>query len=350
MFSDIYKGRNVFVTGHNGFKGSWLCLWLQEMGAQVTGLSLPPVTTPNHWDLLGNKIDKEILADIRDFQNLKQELETAQPEIVFHLAAQPLVRASYNDPLETWSTNVMGTANLLEACRSIPSIKAIVIVTTDKCYENRETDTRYTEDDKLGGYDPYSASKAGAELVTASYRQSFFSKDAAALVASARAGNVIGGGDWSADRLIPDLARAMTKNETLEIRSPQATRPWQHVLDALYGYLLLGQKLLEGKREFADAWNFGPDESGNRTVHDVLEILKKDWPQAAWTETKAAQPHEATLLQLNSDKARTKLTWQPVWNLDSALAETAKWYRAFIEDRKVISRAQLQEYMQGVKS
>ncbi len=344
QFADIYCGKRVLVNGHTGFKGSWLALWLHELGAEVTGIALPPETEPNHWDLLKLPIGDRHL-DIRDIGALRQVLYDAQPEIVFHLAAQPLVRRSYRDPLETWSTNVMGTANVLEACRQNSSVRAIVVITTDKCYENREWPWGYRENDRLGGHDPYSASKAGAELVAASYRSAFFNTDTAPLLATARAGNVIGGGDWSEDRLIPDLIRALEKHQSLEIRLPQATRPWQHVLESLSGYLLLGQKLLEGDKAFAEPWNFGPEPEGNRTVADVLGKLNQHWPNLRWHVTDQSQPHEASLLYLDSAKARIQLHWQPVWRIDATLAKTADWYRAWLETGQIISRQQLADYV-----
>lgn len=272
QFSDIFRNKRVLLTGHTGFKGSWLAIWLTGLGAQVIGVSLSPETEPNHWDLLGLDLDDRRV-DIRDADAILNIFTETKPELVFHLAAQPLVRRSYRDPLETWSTNVMGTANVLDACRLTESVRAIVVVTTDKCYENQEWPWGYRENDRLGGHDPYSASKAGAELVAASYRHAFFSNEDGPLLATARAGNVIGGGDWSEDRLIPDLVRATVNNQSLEIRSPNATRPWQHVLESLSGYLLLGQKLLEGQKDFAAPWNFGPEPEGNRSVAEVLEKL-----------------------------------------------------------------------------
>ncbi len=348
LFGDTYRGKRVLLTGHTGFKGSWLALWLHVLGAEVIGISLPPETTPNHWNLLALPIDDRRL-DIRNAQALMQKIQEVAPEIVFHLAAQPLVRHSYRAPLDTWSTNVIGTANVLEACRHTNSVRAIVVVTSDKCYENREWPWGYREIDRLGGHDPYSASKASAELVAASYRASFFSADSAALLATARAGNVIGGGDWSEDRLIPDLVRALTKGELLQIRSPQATRPWQHVLESLSGYLLLGQQLLAGNRTFAEAWNFGPEPDGNRTVAEVLGILTTYWPTLSWQVTENPQLHEATLLYLDSSKARTRLQWQPVWNFETALAKTAEWYRAWMEEGRIISRQQLAAYVADAK-
>lgn len=344
LFARVYRHRRVLITGHTGFKGSWLALWLQTLGAEVTGVALPPESEPNHWQLLRLPVDDQHL-DIRDFDRLAMVMRQARPEIVFHLAAQPLVRRSYRLPLDTWSTNVTGTANVLEACRQMGDVRAIVVITTDKCYENREWPWGYREIDRLGGHDPYSASKAAAELVASSYRQAFFQAPEAPLLATARAGNVIGGGDWSEDRLIPDLIRAITQARSLEIRSPGATRPWQHVLESLSGYLMLGQRLLQGEESFAQAWNFGPDGDGNRAVADVLASLGRHWPGVRWHVTDQPQPHEATLLYLDSAKARNVLRWRPVWDLDSALVRTADWYRAWIEDGTVLSRQQLADYV-----
>lgn len=344
QFTDIYRGKRVLVTGHTGFKGSWLALWLSEMGAEVIGISLPPERQPSHWDLLSPPIE-EYRLDIRELPSLQNAVAEAKPTIVFHLAAQPLVRRSYRAPIETWSTNVMGTVHLLETCRLSPDVRAIVVITTDKCYENREWLRGYRENDLLGGHDPYSASKAGTELVVASYRCSFFNDSDAPLIASVRAGNVIGGGDFSEDRLIPDLVRSLERKQSLEIRSPNATRPWQHVLDSLSGYLLLGQKLLMGDESFAEAWNFGPEPKDNRTVTDMLDKLNQHWGTLRWHVTAEPQPHEATLLYLDSTKARNQLGWQPVWGIDSSLAHTAAWFRAWIETGQIISRQQLADYV-----
>jgi len=343
-FGGVFNGRRVLLTGHTGFKGSWLALWLQQLGAEVVGLALPPNTQPSHWDLLKLGIEEHRF-DIRDYDAVQKLVAKVQPEMVFHLAAQPLVRRSYVDPLGTWATNVQGTAHVLEACRHTASVKAIVAVTTDKCYENKEWLWGYRENDPLGGHDPYSASKAGAELVAASYRKSYFSAPGSPWLATARAGNVIGGGDWSEDRLIPDLVRASARGESVEIRSPHATRPWQHVLESLSGYLLLGQRLLERRPGFAEAWNFGPDESGNQTVSAVLSRLTQSWGELRWHLTEAVQPHEAGLLQLDSTKARTLLPWTPVWGLDEGLRQTAHWYRAYQEKGEVTSRQQLAAYI-----
>lgn len=343
LFNNIYHGKRVLVTGHTGFKGSWLSLWLQELGSDVIGMALSPDSQPNHWNILGLEIDEHLI-DIRDNIKVQQAFHNVQPEIVFHLAAQPLVRRSYQKPLETWGTNVMGTANVLEACRHTKSVRAIVVITTDKCYENLESTRGYCENDRLGGHDPYSASKAGSELVAASYRNAFFNTDKSPFLATARAGNVIGGGDWSQDRLVPDLIRAVTQHEPLEIRSPYATRPWQHVLESLSGYLLLGSRLLNGENSYAEAWNFGPANEGNRTVSDVLNKLNSFWPSICWHFSETPQPHETMLLCLDSTKAHNRLQWQPVWNFETAIEKTADWYRASLESGEVISRQQLIDY------
>lgn len=347
MFNNAYLNKRVFVTGHTGFKGSWLALWLMTMGAEVTGFALEPETSPNHWSLLELPLPS-LVGDIRDKARVFQAVAAARPEIVFHLAAQPLVRRSYRDPLETWSTNVLGTATLIEACRQVPDVRAIVVVTTDKCYQNREWVWGYRESDRLGGHDPYSSSKAAAELVAASYRSAFFQQIDSPLVATARSGNVIGGGDWSEDRLIPDLVRSVSTGVPLQIRFPNATRPWQHVLEPLHGYLLLGQKLLEGDRELADAWNFGPDLNGNRRVIDILNQLRADWPDLRWTVSETPQPHEAGLLHLDSSKVRRKLGWKPVWNLEEALSFTAQWYQSYYGQRIVSSQRQLEIYQNTI--
>ncbi len=341
MFGECYRNRRVLLTGHTGFKGSWLALWLQNLGAEVTGLALAPDTTPNHWDLLKLGIP-DIRVDIRDAKALAAAVKKANPEIVFHLAAQSLVRHSYGAPLETWDTNVMGSANLLEACRAVPGLKAIVVVTTDKCYENKESSKGYTEEDRLGGHDPYSASKASTEMVVASYRDAFFK--GSPLIATARAGNVIGGGDWAADRLVPDLARAQDKGEDLVVRSPQATRPWQHVLEPLVGYLQLGQGLFAGKKEYQGAWNFGPDPAEVMTVSAILERMKAKWKAVPDTTL-----HETATLLLDSSKARKHLKWKPVMTIDQQLGVTEEWYRAFRETKSAISREQLEKYQAAAK-
>ncbi|MDB5858950.1 MAG: NAD-dependent epimerase/dehydratase [Ramlibacter sp.] len=349
MFGGVYSGRRVLVTGHTGFKGSWLALWLQSLGAELTGVALPPATEPSHWDLLGLDLPSHAI-DIRDAAALQAMLRQARPEIVFHLAAQALVRPSYDDPLGTWSTNVMGTANVLEACRQAGGVRAIVVVTTDKCYENEERPAGYRENDRLGGHDPYSASKAGAELVAASYARAFFQAPGAPLLATARAGNVVGGGDWAQDRLIPDLVRAVGAGAPLEIRSPAATRPWQHVLDSLSGYLLLGQRLLAGDAAATGAWTFGPGPEANMTVAGVLGRMRELWPALAWRQTAQPQPHEAKLLYLDSAKARAGLGWRTAWSLEQTLAATAQWYQAHQATGRVTSRAQLDQYAEAARA
>ena len=342
-FGDAYRGRRVLVTGHTGFKGSWLCLWLHALGAEVSGLALDPPSQPSHWDLLGLPVADQ-RADIRAEAAVRAAFNAQRPEIVFHLAAQPLVRRSYREPVTTWATNVLGTAHVLEAVRNSPEVRAVVVVTSDKCYENREWPWAYRERDRLGGHDPYSASKAGTELVAASYRSAFLQQSGAPLLATARGGNVIGGGDWSEDRLIPDLVRSLAEGKPLVIRSPGSTRPWQHVLDCLSGYLAVGQRLVTGETNCAEAWNFGPDAQGSRTVEQVLADLSREWPQLTWDVTGIPQPHEAAQLQLDSAKARLELGWRPVWDYDTALRHTADWYRAWLENGTVLSSADLATY------
>jgi CDP-glucose 4,6-dehydratase len=346
MFGDCYRDRRVLLTGHTGFKGSWLTLWLTRMGAHVTGLALAPETSPSHWDLLNLNVNS-ITADIRSPEAVAEAVKKADPEIVFHLAAQSLVRRSYLQPRQTWETNVMGTVNLLEACRDRKNLRAIVVVTTDKCYENAESAEAYQEDDRLGGHDAYSASKAAVELAVASYRDAFFSHPESPLIATARAGNVIGGGDWADNRLIPDLARALAAGKTLEIRSPNAVRPWQHVLEPLSGYLLLGQKLFERTGDFSGAWNFGPDANEAMTVEKVLERLRVKWPDVDWKNVPDTAMHETLILLLDSAKARHVLGWKPVLDMDQQLDMTAAWYRAYLERQAVTSMQQLDDYQKA---
>lgn len=338
-----YHNRKVLITGHTGFKGSWLTLMLEKLGADLTGISLKPETEPNHFNLLSLNLNN-YFQNLTDFQKTLKILHKHEPEIVFHLAAQALVRRSYKDPLQTWQSNIIGTANLLEACRQTSSVKAVIIITTDKCYENQEWLWGYRENDQLGGHDPYSTSKACAELIAASYRQSFFSETHSPLIATVRAGNVIGGGDWAEDRLIPDLVRAFTNKQTLKIRYPQAVRPWQHVLEPLSGYLLLGQKLLEEQKELATAFNFGPDYASNRTVEDVLTLFQKSWPGLTWEQEQALQPHEAGFLYLDCSKAKQMLKWKPLWDFETAISKTALWYQHYYEHNSVLTLQQLEEY------
>lgn len=348
-FKSIYDGKTVLITGHTGFKGSWLALWLKEMGAKVIGYSLEPKYTPNHFELLNLDI-VSIIEDIRDREKLNTIFQTYEPEIVFHLAAQPLVRYSYNNPVETFDINVMGTVNVLETCRIHTCVKAIINVTSDKCYENKEWLWGYREDDAMGGYDPYSASKGASELISASYRNSFFNKDTynkthQTLLATCRAGNVIGGGDWSEDRLIPDIVKSIINKEVVEIRSPNATRPWQHVLEPLSGYLLVGQKLLEGDASYAQAWNFGPNEESSINVKKVLEYIKASWNELEYTiNEKNATVHEATLLKLDCSKAYALLQWQSKYNAKEALEMTMQWYKSYYSDGAVLSQKQLNKY------
>ncbi len=347
----FWRGRRVFLTGHTGFKGGWLALWLHELGAHVHGYALA-AEDDSLWRAarLESLLDGRI-ADIRDPHSLRESLLEARPEVVFHLAAQPLVRASYHDPLVTYSTNVMGTAHLLEAARACPEVRAVVVVTTDKCYENREWLWPYRETDALGGHDPYSSSKACAELVCAAYRASFLAARGVGL-ATARAGNVIGGGDWSADRLVPDALRAWSENRDVVLRHPGATRPWQHVLDPLAGYLCLAEALCEAPAEHARAWNFGPDAGGVRSVGEVVEGLASHWPEAArWRVENPGELHEATRLTLDSSLARAHLGWQPRWGLDEALRRTCQWHRAWLDgqDMRAFSRRQIDDYQGEVR-
>jgi CDP-glucose 4,6-dehydratase len=350
MFNNIYHNVSVLITGHTGFKGSWLALWLSQLGARVTGYSLLPPTQPNHFQLLDIDI-VSVIGDVRDAEKLKQVLKERKPHIVFHLAAQSIVRLSYKNPVETFTSNVMGTINLLEASRDSGTIQAIVNVTSDKCYENREWPWGYREIDSVGGYDPYSASKGCSEIITSCWRNSFFNlKDYGnshqTLLASGRSGNVIGGGDWADDRLIPDIMRAVSKDEEVMIRNPRATRPWQHVLEPLSGYLLLGQKLLEGQKEFAEAWNFGPCEERSVTVGEIVEQVKKAWPKIRYEIREVLdQPHEAGMLSLDCSKARAVLQWSPTWNGNTTVENTVKWYRAFYESEEVRSLEDLRRYI-----
>ncbi len=349
-FDGIYRGRKVFVSGVTGFKGSWLAAWLQMLGAEVTGISLDPPSTPNHFDLLRLQTTFE-KADIRDYDKFESALINSQAEIVFHLAAQALVSESYLDPLGTFSTNIIGTANLLNACRRISTIKAIVVVTSDKCYEIKTGVRAFREEDPLSGYDPYSASKACAEIITSSFYRSFYQLDvpghAAALIATARAGNVIGGGDWARDRLIPDLVRAASSGKPAVIRQPGAIRPWQHVLESLSGYLLLGSLLWKGGKNFAGPWNFGPDQAGNLSVSEILHLASSFWERCTYEILKTESFHETECLMLDNTKARRELSWQPVWDIQLALEKTMLWYRAAIEDQRIITTDQILEYTEA---
>lgn len=350
MNPDFWKARRVFITGHTGFKGGWLSLWLQSLGAEVHGYSLAPPTHPNLFSTarIEMGMSSSTIADIRDLEQLMTAIQKAQPEIVFHLAAQPLVRYSYHNPVETYAVNVMGVVNLLEAVRATAGIKALVNVTTDKCYENREWPWAYRENEALGGYDPYSSSKGCAELVTAAYRNSFLA-GAGIPVATARAGNVIGGGDWATDRLLPDVFRAIDSGAPLAIRSPGSIRPWQHVLEPLSGYLGLAENLYQGGKEFAEAWNFGPVDDDSKTVGWILEHISHRSPKFDWKITAAGQSHEATNLKLDSSKARSRLLWHPRWRLKTALDKTFAWHQAWLsgQDMRTITLAQIDEYLRS---
>ena len=332
----FWNGKRVFLTGHTGFKGGWLTLWLASMGARVTGYALAPNTTPNFFEVAKVKSDLEQshVADIRDLEKLQKAMADAGPEIVIHMAAQPLVRYSYSNPVETYATNVMGTVHVLESIRALDCVRAAVIITTDKCYENKEWTWGYRENEPMGGHDPYSNSKGCAELVTSAYRQSYFAPEKYSqhkvAIASARAGNVIGGGDWSEDRLIPDAIKAFEAKETLMIRNPLATRPWQHVLEPLSGYLVLAQALYQEGAKFNGGWNFGPREEDARTVQEVINLLIKNWGSAAsWTQDQSEQPHEAHSLKLDCSKAHQYLGWTPRWTLEQAIENITQWQQAY---------------------
>lgn len=326
----FWKGKRVFLTGHTGFKGSWLSLWLEDMGAVVKGFSLEPNTEPSLFEVakVSLGIESEI-GDIRDYEKLKSSVESFSPNIILHLAAQPLVRDSYEDPLGTYETNVMGTANLLQASRWLSDLKSIVIVTTDKCYENREWEWGYRENEAMGGYDPYSSSKGCAELVTSAFRRSFFQSTDVA-IASARAGNVIGGGDWSKDRLIPDVLRSYNQGDQVVIRNPKATRPWQHVIEPLSGYLILAEELYDRGSALAEPFNFGPRDEDCQSVESILNTININWKECpGWKLDDEANPHEARFLKLDISKAKDKLNWTPKWNLESTIKRIVDWNEAF---------------------
>jgi CDP-glucose 4,6-dehydratase len=348
MTSGFWPGKRVLVTGHTGFKGGWLSLWLQAMGAELHGYALQPPSEPNLFTAaaVARGMASSTIADIRDSDKLSAAVKNLRPDIVFHLAAQALVRHAYRNPVETYAVNVMGTVNLLEAVRAAGGVKAVVNVTSDKCYENHESPVAHRETGALGGRDPYSSSKACAELVTAAYRASFLAADGVA-VATARAGNVIGGGDWAEDRLLPDFFRALESGSCLNIRSPGATRPWQHVLEPVCGYLTLAERLVANGADFAEAWNFGPVDDDAQTVGWIVEHLAAASPGLVWQRDSASQPHEAQYLRLDSSKARARLGWQPRWRLSTALAETLAWHRAMGEnaDMREVSLAQIDEYL-----
>ena len=349
LVSPAWAGRRVLVTGHTGFKGAWLSLWLAAMGARVTGLALPPPTRPSLFEAarLDAMID-HVEGDIRDLATVRAAVDRAAPELIFHLAAQPLVRLSYEQPVETYAANVMGTVHVLEAARAVGGVAGIVCITSDKCYENREWDWPYRESDPMGGHDPYSSSKGCAELVVAAWRRSFFAGEGAPLVASVRAGNVIGGGDWAADRLVPDLVRAFEAGEAPLIRSPGSVRPWQHVLEALGGYLLIAERLLAGERRFAEGWNFGPGDDDARPVGWIVERMRTAWAGAAAAPAfdEAPRPHEAGLLRLDSSRARAALGWRPALTLAEAIDWIVAWHAAVRagEDARAVTLHQIGHY------
>jgi len=352
VFSNIYNGKRVLITGHTGFKGSWLSIWLNELGANVIGYALNPPTTPSLFEVcdLKKKVTS-IIGDIRNLKMLRDVFEKYQPEIVFHMAAQSLVRYSYKKPVETYETNIIGTVNLLEVCRHTPSVRVIVNITSDKCYENRDQVCGYKEDDPMGGYDPYSSSKGCAELITNAYLKSFFNpenfKEHGKCLASVRAGNVIGGGDWAEDRLIPDCIKALLENKPIVVRDPDAVRPWQHVLEPLFGYLLLAQHLYQDGPIFSGAWNFGPDDNDVKPVRWLVKQVTEMWGNnASWEIDQGNNPHEAHYLKLDCSKAKSKLDWHPRWNLKLALDKTIEWYKAYCnhEDMLNITINQIKSY------
>jgi CDP-glucose 4,6-dehydratase len=352
MNQSFWRGKKVFITGHTGFKGSWLSLWLQQLDTKITGYALQPPTNPSLFEVAQVAQGMtSIIGDIRDGTMLINAMLKAAPDIVIHMAAQPLVRRSYVDPVETYSTNIMGTVNLLEAVRQTPSVRAVVNVTTDKCYENKEWVWAYRENEPMGGFDPYSSSKGCAELVTAAYRNSFFNssknRENQVSLATARAGNVIGGGDWAEDRLIPDILRAIQNNQSVNIRNPHATRPWQHVLEPLGGYLTLAEKLHTQGTAYAGAFNFGPTEEDSKPVQWIVEQLTQQWGDgAAWHLDRGTHPHEAHYLKLDCSKARASLDWKPRWQLDQALQAIMVWNKAHHrnQDMRALCLQQINDY------
>jgi len=355
MTAEFWRGKKVFLTGHTGFKGSWLSIWLKLLGAEVIGYSLKPPSIPNNFEVCGLEAElTHIHGDVRDYKLLLSVFETYRPEFVFHLAAQPLVRLSYQEPRLTYETNIMGTVNLLEAVRATESVRAVVIVTSDKCYENREWVRGYREDDSMGGHDPYSSSKGCAELVNSAYLRSYFSpsdygRTHRVAIASVRAGNVIGGGDWGTDRLIPDCVRALSCSQEIVIRHPKAIRPWQHVQEPLSGYLLIGSKLLENGPRYCGAWNFGPMDAEVWTVEDVVKMVCKLWEHGKYVVDTEPALHEANWLKLDCSKARLELNWSPKLNISKTLKKTIEWYRLFYsnhksEKLKALIKQQIREY------
>jgi len=350
----FWKDKKVFITGHTGFKGAWLSLFLYSLGAKISGYALNPPTEPSLYELCKiNRFVNSKIADIRDGKLLINAMLDEAPEIVIHMAAQSLVRVSYSNPVETYEVNVMGTVNLFEAVRNCKTVKAVINVTSDKCYENREWCWGYREDEPMGGYDPYSNSKACSELVTSSYRRSFFNeKDHCAAVASVRAGNVIGGGDWAADRLIPDCLRALLKGEKIIVRNPKSIRPWQHAVEPLSGYLMVLQKLYEEGPLFAEAWNFGPNDDDTKSVEWIVKAICKKWGHGAdYVISSSEQPHEAGYLKLDCSKAKSRLEWHPRWNIEKAIDKIIEWTQAYKEKKDLtdVCLRQIGEYLNSNK-
>lgn len=353
IFNNFYKGKRVLVTGHTGFKGSWLSIWLHELGAEVIGVALDPYSDKDNFVLsgIGNKIKADLRADIRDGEKIKKIFAEYQPEIVFHLAAQPLVRLSYDIPVDTYEVNVMGTIHIMEAIRTTKSVKVGVMITTDKCYENKEQIWGYRENEPMGGYDPYSSSKGAAEIAIASWRRSFFNPDKyqehGKSIASVRAGNVIGGGDWALDRIVPDCIRALETGKPVDIRCPKAIRPWQHVLEPLSGYMLLAKKMWESPTEYCEGWNFGPRAESISTVWEVASRVVKDYGSGSLRDLSGSHAlHEAKLLMLDISKAKFRLGWAPRMNIDQTVALTVDWYlRYTAEPVYNLCTSQIQEYI-----
>ena len=357
IHESFWRNKNVFLTGHSGFKGGWLSLWLQSMGAKVTGFALKPPTEPNLFDLARVNLGmRSIIGDIRNFEQLKIAFNEANPEIVIHMAAQPLVRYSYDHPIETYSTNVMGTVHLLELIKSSKNVRAVINITSDKCYENKEKIQGYKEDEPMGGFDPYSNSKGCSELVTSAYRLSFFNpekyNDHGVALASARAGNVIGGGDWAADRLIPDFIRSIVSGKEILIRNPKAIRPWQHVLEPLSGYLILAQLLYEKGSDYAEAWNFGPLNNDAKDVEWISTQFIHYWGDGVnfKIDKQELQPHEAHYLNLDSSKARSRLYWKPKWSTEEAIKRICEWYKAYLnfEDMNLYTLKEISQYQSNL--
>jgi CDP-glucose 4,6-dehydratase len=361
IFNGVFDGKKILITGHTGFKGSWLSIWLESLGADVIGYALPPDTEPSMFEAAN--IDTHVInieGDVRDRNHLERVLEKYEPEMIFHLAAQALVRLSYDNPVQTFETNIMGTVNLLEAVRKCKSVRVCTVITSDKCYENKEWVYAYRENDALGGYDPYSSSKAGTELIVGSYRKSFFSPDKISdhgvALATVRAGNVIGGGDWSSDRIVPDAVRALADNKIITIRNPRAVRPWQHVLESLSGYLWLAALMWDHGAKYSSAWNFGPNNIDNLTVGQLVDGIVEKWGIGEWTDASVnniIQPHEANILRLDCTKAQSLLGWSPVYGINEAINATVNWYRNYYiglsSNIYDITLAQIQTYVEKAK-